>query len=218
VTSALLLSLLVGVGSTILVLPAAVLAGWFFSRRSFPGKALAETALMLPLVVPPVVTGWGLLLLFGRNGLFGEMIQENRIRVAFSTEAAVVAAAVMGFPLAFRACRIAFEQVDPRLEGVARTLGASPEIVFFRVTLPLAKGGVVAAAALAFARSLGEFGATMVFAGNIPGETQTLPLLVYTRLQTAEGLDAAWRPALVSVLLAFVLLVVCERVLRSRPR
>jgi len=216
-TPALLLSLLVGVLATILVLPPAALSGWLFARRSFRGKALAETGLMLPLVVPPVVTGWILLLLFGRRGLFGHALDEVGLRIAFSTAGAVLACAVMAFPLAFRACRVAFEQVDPRLEGVARTLGAGRARTFLAVTLPLAKGGVVAAAILAFARSLGEFGATMVFAGNVPGETQTLPLLVYTLLQTPAGFDAAWRPALASVALAFLLLAAGEWALRRRP-
>jgi len=216
-TSALLLSLVVGALATLLALPPAVAAGWLFARRSFPGKALAETALLLPLVLPPVVTGWGLLLVFGRRGLLGSTLADAGVPIAFTAAGAVVACAVMGFPLAFRACRVAFEQVDPRLEGVARTLGASKSRTFLAITLPLAKGGVVAAAVLAFARCLGEFGATMVFAGNVPGETQTLPLLVYTGLQAAEGLDAVWAPALASVGLAFLLLAAGERALRRGP-
>jgi molybdate transport system permease protein len=217
VTSALLLSLLVGVGATLLVLPPAAGLGWLFARRAFPGKSLVETGLMLPLVVPPVVTGWLLLLLFGRAGLLGRTLADFDAAIAFTPAAAVLASAVMAVPLAFRACRIAFEQVDPRLEGVARTLGASSARTFFAIALPLARGGVVAAAVLAFARCLGEFGATMVFAGNVPGETQTLPLLVYTLLQTPDGFDAAWRPALLSVAVAFLLLALGERALRRGP-
>lgn len=215
--SPLALSLLVGALATALALPFAVAAGWLFARRSFPGKTLLETGLMLPLVVPPVVTGWGLLLLLGRRGLLGAPLEEAGLRVAFTTAAAVVAAAVMGFPLAFRACRLAFEQVDPRLEGVARTLGAGRWRAFLTVTLPLARGGVVAAAILAFARSLGEFGATMVFAGNVEGETRTLPLEVYTLLQTPGGFEEAWRPAALSVLMALALLAAGEWALGRRP-
>ncbi|HEU4394988.1 MAG TPA: molybdate ABC transporter permease subunit [Planctomycetota bacterium] len=216
-TSALLLSLLVGVCATALVLPPAAALGWLFARKSFAGKSLVETGLMLPLVVPPVVTGWGLLLIFGRRGLLGRTLADADIPIAFTFAGAVLACAVMGFPLAFRACRLAFEQVDPRLESVARTLGATKARAFFAISLPLARGGVVAAAVLAFARCLGEFGATMVFAGNVPGETQTLPLLVYTLLQTPDGFDAAWEPALASVGIAFVLLAAGERALRRGP-
>ncbi len=217
-TSALGLSLFVGLLATMVVLPFAAGIGWLLARRSFRGKTLVETALMLPLVVPPVVTGYALHLLLGRRGLLGAPLDTMGVHVAFTTPAAVVAAAVMGFPLALRACRIAFEQVDPRLESVARTLGATPSRVFFTVALPLAKGGVVAAAVLAFARSLGEFGATIVFAGNVEGETRTLPLLVYGLLQSPGGLQAAVIPSLVSVGIAFVLLAAGERALRGRPR
>jgi molybdate transport system permease protein len=213
----LLLSLVVGAVSTALALPFAVLGGWFLARRNFTGKILVETGLMLPLVVPPVVTGWLLLLVFGRRGLLGPVLQAADLQVAFTTAAAVLAAAVMGFPLALRACKLAFEQVDPRLEAVARTLGAGRLRTFLAVSLPLARGGVVAAAVLAFARSLGEFGATMVFAGNVEGETRTLPLEVYTLLQTPGGFDEAWRPAALSVLLALLLLAAGEWALRGRP-
>lgn len=216
-SSALVLSLLVGTLATLLALPPAIALGWLFARKSFPGKTLLETALLLPLVLTPVVTGWGLLLLFGRSGLFGRTLADADMPIAFTFAGAVLACAVMGFPLAFRACRLSFEQVDPRLESVARTLGASNARTFFAISLPLARGGVVAAAVLAFARCLGEFGATMVFAGNVPGETQTLPLLVYTLLQTPDGFDAAWKPALASVAIAFVLLAAGERALRRGP-
>ncbi len=213
----LLLSLFVGAVATLLALPFAVAGGWLLARRTFPGKVLVETGLMLPLVVPPVVTGWGLLLLFGRRGVMGPVLESLDLDIAFTTAAAVIAAAVMGFPLALRACRLAFEQVDPRMEAVARTLGAGRIRTFLAVSLPLAKGGVVAAAILAFARSLGEFGATMVFAGNVAGETRTLPLEVWTMLQTPGGFGAAWRPALLSVAIALGLLAAGEWALRRRP-
>jgi len=208
------LSLVVGLLATLLALPLAVLGGWLLARRSFPGKVLVETGLMLPLVVPPVVTGWMLLALLGRRGILWPVF---RPEISFTPVAAVIAAAVMGFPLALRACRLAFEQVDPRMEAVARTLGAGRVRTFLAVSLPLAKGGVVAAAILAFARSLGEFGATMVFAGNVEGRTRTLPLEVWTRLQGPEGLDDAWRPALLSVALALLLLAAGEWALGRRP-
>ncbi len=213
----LLLSLTVGVLATVLALPFAIAGGWFLARRSFPGKVLVETFLMLPLVLPPVVTGWALLLVFGRRGLLGPTFGRIHLDIAFTTAAAVLAAAVMGFPLALRACRLAFEQVDPRLESVARTLGAGRVRAFLTVSLPLARGGVVAAAVLAFARSLGEFGATMVFAGNVEGETRTLPLQVWTLLQTPGGFEDAWRPAALSVALALALLAVGEWALRRPP-
>ncbi|MCK6479654.1 MAG: molybdate ABC transporter permease subunit [Planctomycetes bacterium] len=213
----LLLSLTVGVLATVLALPFAIAGGWFLARRSFPGKVLVETFLMLPLVLPPVVTGWALLLVFGRRGFLGPVLEDAGLDIAFTTAAAVLAAAVMGFPLALRACRLAFEQVDPRLESVARTLGAGRLRAFLTVSLPLARGGVVAAAVLAFARSLGEFGATMVFAGNVEGETRTLPLQVWTLLQAPGGFEDAWRPAALSVALALALLAVGEWALRRPP-
>jgi molybdate transport system permease protein len=219
VAPALALSLVVGALATALCLPVAALLGWLLARREFRGKTLLETGLMLPLVVPPVVTGYGLLLLLGRRGLLGGPLHDRLgVDVAFTTAAAVLASAVMGFPLALRACRLAFEQVDPRLEGVARTLGAGRVRTFLAVTLPLARGGVVAAAVLAFARSLGEFGATIVFAGNVEGETRTLPLQVYGLLQSPGGFGEAWAPAAVSVAVGFVLLALGEWALRGRAR
>ncbi len=217
-TEALRLSILVGALGTALALPPAVLLGRWLARSRARGRVAAEVALMLPLVLPPVVTGYALLLLLGRRGPLGGPLHGAGVDVAFTTAAAVLAAAVTGFPLALRACRAAFEQVDPRLESVARTLGAGPVRAFVTVTLPLARAGVVAAGILCFARSLGEFGATMVFAGNIEGETRTLPLLVYTRLQSAGGLADAWAPAAASVVVALLLLGAGEVALRrGRP-
>lgn len=216
-TDALCLSLLVGLFAAALAMPFAVGFGYLFARKRFPMRTVLETLLMLPLVVPPVVTGYGLLLLFGKRGFLGPILRVGGLEIAFTGLAAVLAAAVMGFPLAFRACRLAFEGVDPRLEQAARTLGARPWIAFRTVSLPLARGGIIAAAVLAFARSLGEFGATMVFAGNIEGETRTLPLLVYSRMQGLGGMEDAVAPALASVGLALVLLLVGDRLLGRKP-
>ena len=212
---ALRLSALVGLGAVLCTLPPAVLLGYLLARREFAGKALVDTVLLLPLVLPPVVTGYALLLLFGRSGVLGPPLRAIGLDVAFTWRGAVVASAVMAFPLAYRACRLAFEAVDPRLEGAARTLGASPWSAFVRVTLPLARGGIVAGGVLAFARSLGEFGATMVLAGNVAGETRTLPIAVWSLLQDPDGLTAAWRLALLAALLSAGALLTGERLARK---
>lgn len=215
---ALRLSALVGVGAVACTLPPAVVLGYLLARRTFAGKTVVDAVLLLPLVLPPVVTGYGLLLLFGRRGLLGPALHALGFDVAFTWRGAVVASAVMAFPLAYRACRLAFEAVDPRLEGVARTLGATRWAAFVRVTLPLAKGGVVAGALLAFARSLGEFGATMVLAGNVPGETRTLPIAVWSLLQEPGGLAQTWRLAALAALLSVGALVVGEQLARRARR
>jgi len=214
---ALRLSALVGLAAVALALPPAVVLGHVVARRTFRGKALLDAILLMPLVLPPVVTGYALLLLFGRRGLLGPVLAALGVDVVFTWRGAVVASAVMGFPLAYRACRLAFESVDPRLEGAARTLGASRVEAFLRVTLPLARGGVVAGAVLAFARSLGEFGATMVLAGNVAGETRTLPIAVWGVLQEPGGPAAAWRLALLAGVLATGALLAGEVLARRRP-
>ncbi len=216
---AVVLSLIVGLLATACVLPPAVFLAYRMARARFRGKALVETLLLLPLVLPPVVTGFLLLLLVGpRRGVLGPALRSLGIEVLFTWKAAVLASAIVAFPLAYRACRVAFEQVDPRLVGLARTLGAGGLDAFFSVTLPLARRGVVAAALLAFVRSVGEFGATMVVAGNVAGETRTLPLLVYTELQRPDGLDAVWRLSLLAVALGFVALFAIERFVRGDVR
>ena len=188
-----------------------IACGWVLARTRFRGKLLVDAILHAPLVMPPVVTGYLLLMLLGRKGILGEALYRYfGITTAFTWKAAVIASAVMGFPLMVRAVRIAMEMADPKLEAAARTLGANPLRTFMTVTLPLARPGIITGLVLAFARSLGEFGATIVFAGNIQGETRTLPLAVYSYMQIPGGDAAAFRLVLVSILLSLGALVVSE--------
>lgn len=205
------LSVRVAVCAVLLSLPFGIAVGYLFARRSFPGKSLVETAVYLPLVLPPVVTGYILLVLFGRNGPIGAFLEGAfGVRIVFTWMAAALAAAVVGFPLMVRAIRLAFEGVDPRLEAAARSLGAGRTAAFFTVSLPLAFRGVAAGSVLAFARSLGEFGATIMVAGNIPGQTQTIPLAVYSFAQRPGGLETGWRLIALSVILAALALMISE--------
>ena len=213
---ALRLSALVGLGAVACVLPPAIVLGYLFATRTFRGKVALDTLLMLPLVLPPVVTGYALLVLLGRRGPLGPMLDSIGLPVVFTWRGCVVASTVMAFPLAYRACRTAFEGLDPRLPAIARTLGASRFDVFSSVTLPLARHGLLAAAILAFARSVGEFGATIVLAGNVEGETRTLPVAVFQEVQS-RGAEDVWRLALLCVLLAAGALVASE-VLARRAR
>ena len=214
---ALRLSALVGIGATLIVMPPAIVLGKLLAVRRFRGKALVETALLLPLVLPPVVTGYALLVLFGRRGPLGSWLAALGLPVVFTWRACVIASAVMAFPLAYRACRAAFEAVDPRLPAVARTLGASRADAFLSVALPLARPGVLAGAVLAYARSVGEFGATIVLAGNIEGETRTLPVAVFQEIQS-RGAEGVWQPALLCVLLAVSALIASELLARKAGR
>ena len=205
------LSLLVATAATAATLPPGVLLGWLLARFDFRGKWIVETLAMLPLVLPPVVVGYALLVTFGARGPVGSLLESwFGVRVVFTWLGAAVAAAVVSLPLMVRSSRVAFAGIDPRLGQVARTLGASPVAAFFRVTLPLAMRGVVAGGVLSFARGLGEFGATIMVAGNIPGRTRTIPLFVYTMLQTPGGETRAWRIVVVSVLLSAAALAVSE--------
>lgn len=204
--------------STLLILPFGVFIAWVLARHQFPGKSLVETLLTLPLVMPPVATGLILLKLLGRRGPVGGPLHEAwGLDIVFTWRGVVAAMAVMSFPLLVRTAQVAFERVDPLLEKSARTLGAKRLEVFFRVTLPLASGGVAGGTLLAFARALGEFGATVLVAGNIPGRTTTLPVAIYHLVQLGRDGDA-FRLLSWSVALAFVAAWMSEAFLRRlRP-
>jgi len=189
--------------STALILPLGIPLAWLLARKDWRGKSLVETLVALPLVLPPVATGLILLKLLGRRGPIGGFLENSLgLQIVFTWKAVVIAIAVMSFPLLVRSARIAFEEVSPRLENVARTLGAGPVRVFFSITLPLAARGVFAGSILAFARALGEFGATILVAGNIPGKTSTLSLSIYNEIQLGHD-DQAFALLGISVLLAF---------------
>lgn len=213
-----LLSLKVSLASAAFSLPVAMGVAYILARWEFPGKTLLDAFIHLPLVLPPVVVGFALLLLFGRQGPIGAWLADTfGIVFAFRWTGAALAAAIMGLPLMVRAIRLSFAAIDRRLETVARTLGGSRIGVFFSVTVPLALPGIVTGVVLSFARSLGEFGATITFVSNIPGETQTLPLAIYTYTQTPTGDLQALRLSIVAVVLSFVSLVAAEWIARRRP-
>jgi molybdate transport system permease protein len=214
---ALRLSALVGLGATLVVMPPAIVLGRLLAVTTSRYKSLVDTALLLPLVLPPVVTGYALLVFFGRRGPLGPTLDALGIPIVFTWRACVIASAVMAFPLAYRACRIAFEEVDARLPAVARTLGASRVDAFVTVTLPLARGGILSAAVLAFARSVGEFGATIVLAGNVEGQTRTLPIAVFQEIQS-RGAEGVWRLAVLCVVLAAGALIASELLARKARR
>ncbi len=203
--------------SLLLILPPGVALAWLLARKDWPGKSLVETLVTLPLVVPPVATGLVLLKLLGRRGMIGGWIERRLgLEIVFTWRAVVLATAVMSFPLLVRTARVAFENVNPRLEQVARTLGAGPWRVFRTVTLPLAARGLAAGAVLAFARGLGEFGATVMVAGLIPGQTVTLALAIYHEVSLGHD-EAAWPLLAVSVVLAFGAVWLGERLQPRRP-
>mgnify|MGYP000135477259 CR=1 FL=1 len=212
------LSLKVAATATLFSLPPGVALAWLLSRYSFPGKALLSGLTYLPLILPPVVTGYALLLLFGRSGPLGRLLEPIGIVFAFNWTGAALAAAVMGFPLLVRAVRLSFDMVDPRIENAAETLGARPFIRFLTITLPLALPGVAAGTVLAFAKALGEFGATITFVASIPGETRTLPLAIYSLTQVPGGEAAVLRLVLISVGVSIGALVLSEWGARSVAR
>lgn len=210
------LSLKVATSAVLVSLPLGIFVAWLLARREFWGRTILNVAVHLPLILPPVVVGYLLLVLLGRRGPVGSWLFELfGITVAFTWEGAAIAAGVMAFPLMVRSIRLSLEAVDHRLEQAARTLGAWPSRVFFTVTLPLCLPGIVTGAVLAFARCLGEFGATITFVSNIPGETRTLPLALYSLLQTPGGEDSALRLVIISVALAMAALV-CSEILARR--
>jgi molybdate transport system permease protein len=207
---------LMGVLATLVSMPLGVAAGWLLARRTFPGKAVVETLLALPLVLPPVATGFLLLQLFGRHSPVRRALDAMGIPVVFTWKAVVIAMAVMSFPLIVLTVRAGFEQVDRRYEQVAATLGARPWRVFTTITLPLAARSLVAGAVLGFARALGEFGATIVIAGGIPGQTQTLAVAIFNLTEAGRDADAT-RLLLVSTALAFGAMLVANLIQRRRP-
>jgi molybdate transport system permease protein len=208
---ALQLSLLVGATSIIAVLPFALACAWLLARRDFWGKSLFDGIVHLPLVLPPVAVGFALLVLFGRNGIIGAFLYDTfGIVFAFNWKGAALASSVMALPLIVRAMRLSLEAVDQRLEAAARSLGAGPWRVFVTITLPLMMPGILTGAILGFARSVGEFGATITFVSNIPGQTRTLPIALYTLTQIPGGDLPAWRLAGISVALALVALIASE--------
>ncbi|WP_299724506.1 molybdate ABC transporter permease subunit [uncultured Tateyamaria sp.] len=208
---ALRLSLLVGVVATLLALPLATWIAWLLARREFWGKSLLNAAVHLPLVLPPVVTGYLLLIAFGRTGPAGRFLEQTLgLVLAFRWTGAVLAAIVMGFPLMVRAIRLAIEAVDPKIEDAARTLGAPGYAVFATITLPLILPGILAGAVMGFAKAIGEFGATITFVANIPGETQTLPSAIYALLQVPGGEATAISLVLWACVLALGAVVLSE--------
>ncbi len=209
--TAIKLSLRVATVATLLSLPLGVLVAYVLSRGNFRGKILLDGFVHLPLVLPPVVTGYILLILFGRRGPLGAFFEQTfGLVLSFRWTGAALAAAVMGFPLMVRAIRLAMDTIDSRSEDAAATLGASPAWVFLTVTLPLSLPGIVAGAMLGFAKALGEFGATITFVSNIPGETQTIPAAIYSYTQTPGGEEGAFRLSLVAVALSLGALIVSE--------
>jgi molybdate transport system permease protein len=204
--------------STLAILPFGLALAWALARREWPGKSLVETLASLPLVMPPVATGLILLKLLGRRGAIGGFLHDRfDFDLIFTWRAVLLALGVMSFPLLVRSARVAFEEVNPRLEQIARTLGASPWRVFFTITVPLAARGIIAGMILAFARALGEFGATIMVAGNIPGKTATLSLTIFQDVQLGQDTHA-FRLLGVSVGLAFAAVWGSEWLLRRRRK
>ena len=212
------LSLRVGLVATLVSLPLGILTAYALARWSFPGKQVLNGIVHLPLILPPVVTGYLLLVTFGRRGSVGQWLETVGIVFSFRWTGAALAAAIMAFPLMVRAIRLAIEAVDPRLEAAAGTLGANPVWVFATVTLPLILPGVLAGSILAFAKAIGEFGATITFVSNIPGQTQTVPSAIYALLQAPGGEAAAGRLVLVSIVIAMSALLLSEVLARRVAR
>jgi molybdate transport system permease protein len=203
--------------ATALVLPPAIAIGWLLARRHFPGKALLETIVSLPLVLPPVASGLLLLWLFGRRSPVGQALDAIGVDIIFTWKAVVIAMMVISFPLVARSVRAGIEQVDRRYEQIAATLGAGPFRILRTITLPLASRGIAAGAVLGFSRALGEFGATIMVAGAIPGRTRTLAVGIYTLVETGRE-DAAWGLVAIAALLAFGAVYVSNRLVAQQGR
>jgi molybdate transport system permease protein len=209
-----LFSISVGLASTLLILPFGIVLAWLFARQQWPLKSVLETVVLLPLVMPPVSTGLILLKIFGRRSPFGQWLYERGVEIVFNWKGVLIAMSVMSFPLLVRSVRTSFAEVSPRLEQIAATLGASPLRIFFAITIPLAHKGIIAGALLAFSRALGEFGATILLAGNIPGETQTLSLAIYNFVQLGKDSEA-YTLLGITVALAFLFVWCSEWLLRT---
>lgn len=218
-TTAILLSLKVAVAASLASLPFGIAVGWLLARTRFAGKSLVDALVHLPLVLPPVVVGYALLVWLGHNGAGGRFLADTfGVSVAFRWTGAALASAIMGFPLMVRSIRLSIEAVDRRLEQAASTLGAGRLRVFLTITLPLAWPGIVAGVVLAFAKALGEFGATITFVSNIPGETQTLSSAIYGLMQVPGGEAGIWRLAAVAVAISLLALMASEWLVRRQRR
>ncbi|MGH7846117.1 MAG: molybdate ABC transporter permease subunit [Candidatus Binatia bacterium] len=209
-----LFSLAVGLASTVLILPFGIALSWLFARKEWPLKSVVETIVLLPLVMPPVSTGLILLKIFGRRSPVGQWLYDRGIEIVFNWKGVLIAMGVMSFPLLVRSVRTSFAEVNPRLEQIAATLGASTLRIFFVITMPLAYRGIIAGALLAFSRALGEFGATILVAGNIPGKTQTLSLAIFNFVQLGQDRNAYVLLG-ITVVLAFAFVWCSEWLLRS---
>ena len=210
------LTLKVALLATLLAGGAGIVLGWWMARRRFAGHAVVDSFLMLPMVLPPTVLGYYLIVVVGRNGVLGRYLDQwFGINLMFTWQGAVMAASIVSLPLIYKAARAAFEDADPRMVLAARTLGASELEIFLRISLPLAGRGVVAGLMLAFARAMGEFGATLMIAGNLPGKTQTLSIAVYDAVQAGNDAQALWLTLLISVVCMLVL-VMSSRLLQAR--
>ena len=210
------LTLKVALLATLLAGVAGIVLGWWMARRRFAGHAVVDSFLMLPMVLPPTVLGYYLIVVVGRNGVLGRYLDQwFGINLMFTWQGAVMAASIVSLPLIYKAARAAFEDADPRMVLAARTLGASELEIFLRISLPLAGRGVVAGLMLAFARAMGEFGATLMIAGNLPGKTQTLSIAVYDAVQAGNDAQALWLTLLISVVCMLVL-VMSSRLLQAR--
>ena len=212
-----LFSLAVGLASTVLILPFGIALAWLFARKDWPLKSVVETIVLLPLVMPPVSTGLVLLKIFGRRSPVGAWLYDRGIEIVFNWKGVLTAMAVMSFPLLVRSVRTSFGEVNPRLEQIAATLGASPLRIFFVITVPLAYRGIIAGSLLAFSRALGEFGATILVAGNIPGRTQTLSLAIFNFVQTGKDAEA-YTLLGITVVLAFSFVWLSEWLVRAGKR
>jgi molybdate transport system permease protein len=210
-------SISVGIAATLLILPFGIALAWLFARKEWPLKSVLETIVLLPLVMPPVSTGLILLKIFGRRSPLGGWLYERGIEIVFNWKGVLIAMSVMSFPLLVRSVRTSFSEVNPRFEQIAATLGASSLRIFFVITIPLAYKGIIAGALLALSRALGEFGATILLAGNIPGKTQTLSLAIYSFVQLGKD-SAAYTLLGITVALAFLFVWCSEWLLRSAKK